>query len=197
MYVLNRFSNTLFMRKKVFLKVAIIVVVMITTFTVFSSCEKVKKLAEFDISYDLPDVRFTLDSVDFFTKTEHLLLSHPGNINIDSIVEEYNISGISSIKFEYIRLEIESPEQADLSWLNSSRITMSAESVEETQIADISSISPGTRMAEYELSDTNVEPVMSTGHFILNVYGDVSPPIPVENMVLVMKSKIIIRVQPV
>lgn len=171
--------------------------VIITGITVFSSCEKVKKLAEFDVSYDLPDVRFTLDSIDFFNKTEHLLLSHPGTINIDSIVEEYNISGISSIKFEFIRLEIESPEQVDLSWLNSSRISMSAESVSETQIAEIVSISPGTRMAEYELSDTNVEPIMSTGEFIMNVYGDVSPPIPAENMVLVMKSKIKIRVQPV
>jgi hypothetical protein len=182
---------------KIILKVVFVIMVIITGITVLSSCEKVKKLAEFDVSYALPDVRFTLDSIDFFSKTEHLLLSHPAYINIDSIVEEYNISGISKIKFEYVRIEIESPEQVDLSWLNSSRITLSAESVEETQIAQLSSLSPGSRMAEFELSDTNVEPVMSTGHFMMNVYGDVSPPIPAENMVLLMKSKIIIRVQPI
>ena len=64
------------------------------------SCDKVKELAEFDINYDNPDIRFTLDSLDYLPKSESLLVEETLSINIDSIIQKHELEGIRNASFE-------------------------------------------------------------------------------------------------
>ena len=153
-----------------------------------TSCDKVKDLAEFDIPYTLPDARFSIDSVNYLQQTMTL--------NVDSIIDANNLDGIGETQFEYVRLEIETPNWVNFSWLTSARVTVSAQGLAETQVAAISSVSPDGRTAELQLSNTDVSSTISNGSFVIKVYGNVTPPLPAGTINLVLKSKIKMTVQP-
>jgi hypothetical protein len=185
------------MRRSFVFKTLLIATAFIAAILVVPSCDKVKDLAEFDISYALPDARFTLDSVNYLPKAEQLLVQQTMTLNVDSIIEKHNLNGIGETQFEYIRLEVESPAWVNFSWLNSARVTVSAEGLSETQVAAVTSINPDGRSVDLQLSNTNVSSTISTGIFVLRVYGDITPPLPAANITLLLKSKIKMTVQPI
>ncbi len=185
------------MKRNFVFKTVLIAATFIAAFLVISSCDKVKDLAEFDISYPLPDARFTLDSVNYLPKTEQLLVQQTMTLNVDSIIEKHDLDGIGETQFEYIKLEVESPAWVNFSWLNSARVTVSTQGLSETQVAAVTSISPDGRSVDLQLSNTNVSSTISTGSFILRVYGDVTPPLPAASITLLLKSKIKMTVQPI
>lgn len=161
------------------------------------SCDKVKELAEFDISYDNPEIRFVIDSLDYLPKSERLLVQQTLSINIDSIIQKHDLEGIKKASFEQVRLEVESPPQVNFNWLNSARVTVSAAGLTETQIAATGTISPDGRTVDLELSNLEVLSFISAGPFTLRVYGNINPPLPVNMIVLLLKTKIKMTVQPV
>jgi hypothetical protein len=185
------------MKRSFVFKTVLIATAFIAATLIVPSCDKVKELAEFDISYILPDARFTLDSVDYLPKTEQLLVQQTMTLNVDSIIEKHGLDGIGETKFEYVRLEVESPAWVNFSWLNSARVTVSAQSLSETHVAAVTSVNPDGRSVDLQLSNTNVSSTISTGSFILRVYGDVTPPLPAANITLLLKSKIKMTVQPI
>ena len=75
--------------------------------------------------------------------------------------------------------------------------TVSAQGLSETQVAAVTSVSADGRSVNLQLSNTNVSSTISTGSFVLRVYGDITPPLPAANIGLVLKSKIKMTVQPV
>lgn len=162
-----------------------------------SSCDKVKELAEFDISYNNPDIRFTIDSLDYLPKSERLLVQQTLSVNIDSIIQKHELEGIKNASFEQVRLEVESPPQVNFNWLNSARVTVSATGLTETQIAATGAFSPDGRAVDLELSNLQVLSFISAGPFTLRVYGDINPPLPANLIVLLLKTKIKMTVQPV
>lgn len=185
------------MKRKVDFKTVFVVAAFVAAIMVVPSCDKVKDLAEFDISYTLPDARFTLDSLDYLPKTEQLLVQQTMTLNVDSIIEKHGLDGIGDTQFEYVRLEVESPAWVNFSWLNSARVTVSAQGLSETQVAAVTSISPDGRAVDLQLSNTNVSSTISTGSFVLRVYGDITPPLPAANITLLLTSKIKMTVQPI
>ena len=110
------------MKKINFLKAAVISLSFMAILYAGTSCEKVKDLAEFDISYTLPDAHFTIDSVDYLPKTEQLLVEETMTLNVDSIIDKHDLDGIGETQFEYVTLEVESPAWVTFSWLNSARV---------------------------------------------------------------------------
>ncbi|MFH1121362.1 MAG: hypothetical protein V1775_16205 [Bacteroidota bacterium] len=184
------------MKKINLISVLTFALALIAALIIVPSCDKVKELAEFDIDYTLPDAHFTIDSVDHLPKAEKLLLQQTMTVNVDSIIDEHNLDGIGETQFEYVRLEIESPAWVNFSWLNSARVTVSSQGLNETEVATITSVSPGGRTAELQLKNTDVSSTISTGSFVLKVYGDVTPPLPAGSIGLVLKSKIKMTVQP-
>lgn len=162
----------------------------------FSSCEKVKDLAKFDISYSNPDVRFTLDSLDYMPKSEVLLHQVTLNVNLDSIIAKYELDGIENAKFESVKIEIESPASANFSWLTSARVTLSTQGVNETEVAATTSISPDGRSADIAVTNTEVISQISGGVFTLKLYGSITPPLPAVSIGMLLKSKIKMTVKP-
>ncbi len=185
------------MKKNFVFKTLFVLVALVAVLFVVPSCDKVKDLAEFDVPYTLPDVHFTIDSVDYLPKTEQLLVQQTMTLNVDSIIQEHGLDGIGETQFEYIRLAVESPAWVNFSWLNSARVTVSAQGLSETQIAAIASISPDGRSVDLQLSNTDVSSTISTGSFVLKVYGDITPPLPAGTIGLLLRSKIKMTVQPV
>lgn len=185
------------MKKSNIFGFALVVVVIVATLFIVLSCEKVKDLAKFDIAYTLPDARFTIDSLNYLPKSEQLMFQQTMNVNVDSIINKHNLDGIGNVQFEYVRLEVETPLWVNFSWLNSARATVSAQGLNETQVAAITSVSPDGRSVEMQLSNTDVSSTISTGSFVLRLYGDVSPPLPAANIGLILKSKIKMTVQPI
>ncbi|NTW24552.1 MAG: hypothetical protein HGA37_07630 [Lentimicrobium sp.] len=185
------------MRKGLVLKVAAFAVLIVTAVFMVSSCDKVKELAEFDIAYTLPDVHFTIDSVDYLPKTERLLYQQTMSLNVDSIIQKHNLDGIGETQFEYVRLEIETPAWVKFSWLRSARATVSAAGLSETEVAVVTTINPDGRSVELQLTNTNVSSTISTGSFVLRLYGDLTPPLPAAVIGLVIKSKLKMTVKPV
>lgn len=184
------------MKKINLLRIIPMMVAMALAVVVVSSCDKVKDLAEFDIPYTLPDAHFSIDSVNYLPKTEQLLLQQTMTLNVDSIIDANNLDGIGETQFEYVRLEIETPTWVNFSWLTSARVTVSAQGLAETQVAEITSVSPDGRTAELQLSNTDVSSTISNGSFVIKVYGNVTPPLPAGTINLVLKSKIKMTVQP-
>jgi hypothetical protein len=162
----------------------------------FSSCEKVKDLAKFDITYSNPDIRFTLDSMDYLPKSEKLLLEQTLTVNIDSIIAKHELDGIENAKFEQVSIEIESPAQANFNWLTSARATVSAQGINETEVAATTSIAADGRSVDLTLSNTEVISQISTGSFTLRLYGNVTPPLPAGTLMMLIKSKIKMTVKP-
>lgn len=162
----------------------------------FSSCEKVKDLAKFDITYSNPDIRFTLDSIDYLPKSEKLLLERTLSINIDSIITKHELDGIENAKFDQVKIEIESPAQANFNWLTSARATVNAQGINETEVAATTSIAADGRSVDLTLSNTEVISQISTGSFTLRLYGNVTPPLPAGTLTMLIKSKIKMTVKP-
>ncbi|MHC1778523.1 MAG: hypothetical protein AB9834_24195 [Lentimicrobium sp.] len=185
------------MKKNFVFTTTLIIVAVIAAVITIPSCDKVKDLAEFDIAYTLPDVEFTIDSVDYLPKTEQLLAQQTLTLNVDSIIQEHGLDGIGETQFEYVRLSVVSPAWVNFSWLNSARVTVSAQGLSETQVAAIASISPDGRTVDLQLSNTDVSSTISTGSFILRVYGDITPPLPAGTIGLLLSSKIKMTVQPI
>ncbi|MCO5266422.1 MAG: hypothetical protein M9948_11145 [Lentimicrobium sp.] len=176
---------------------AMALVAVIATSSVFMfSCDKVKELAEFDVAYTLPDVHFSIDSTNYLPKTEQLLIEQTLTLNVDSIIQKHNLDGIGETGFEYVRLVIEDPDNVNFSWLNSSRVTVSAQNLAETQVAAITTVNPDGRTLDLQLTNTNVSSVISTGTFVLRVYADFTPPLPVATIGLALQSRIKMTVQP-
>lgn len=184
------------MKPTLLLKSVAVAFFLMATLLINSSCEKVKDLAAFDIAYTLPDVHFTIDSADYLPKSELLLIQQTLTLNVDSIVEQHGIDGIGHTGFEYVRLEVETPAWVNFNWLNSARVTVSAQGLSETEIAVVTSVAQDGRSIELQLSNADVSSTISTGSFVLRVYGDLNPPLPAANIGLVLKSKINMTVQP-
>lgn len=176
-----------------------IILILFTTFALsFSSCEKVKDLASFDITYPLPTIRFSLDSTTYQPKTEMLLYRGSMYFNLDSIINTYKLDGIENAKFESVVLEIESADlnKANFDWLTSVRISLSANDAGETEVAFKNDIPANLQILEMEPTQADIAPIIKQKTFSYKIYGSIAPPLPVQSLNLVFKSSIKLRVRP-
>lgn len=176
-----------------------IILILVSIFALsFSSCEKVKDLASFDITYPLPKIRFSLDSATYQPKTEMLLYQGSISINLDSIIDAYKLDGIENAKFESVVLEIELPtsDQANFNWLSSIRMSVGATDMSETEIASLRDIPANLRVLEMETTGADITPIIKQKIFNYKIYGSIVPPLPVQSLELVLKSSIKLRVRP-
>lgn len=162
----------------------------------FSSCEKIEDLDSFDITYSNPNLMFTVDSMAYLSKSEVILFQETLSINIDSIISKHELDGIENATFETVVIKIKSPGDANLDWLTSCRVLVSAMDMRETEIAPITFVSKNSRSLEFELTNKEVLSTIKADSFILKLYGNVAPPVPAKTLQMVLESKIKMRVLP-
>ena len=174
------------------------ILILVTLFTFsFSSCEKVKDLASFDINIPLPTIRFSLDSATYQPRTEMLLHKGSMYLNLDSIINKYKLDGIENAKFESVVLEIETPTaNGNFNWLTSIRMSLSANETDETEISFKNDIPGNLQIIEMEPTHADIAPILKQKTFNYKIYGGIAPPLPVQSLDLKVKSSIKLRVRP-
>ncbi len=162
-------------------------------FTLMTSCDKLQNAADFKVKYKLPNRTFTIDSLNHL-KTEQLLYSHSYTANIDSILGANN-GLLGNASFYLLQMSVVSPDWVTLDWLTSARITITPTGGAPIEVATTTSVNPITRIVNFEVKNIDVASAI-TGPFVVNLYGNLSGPIPSGSIQMLLQSGIEITVSP-
>ncbi|RLD40872.1 MAG: hypothetical protein DRI86_14475 [Bacteroidetes bacterium] len=187
------------MKKNIKLFSALALFVMGALFT--QSCEKIKDAVSFKVEQDLPDHHFDLDSAATSSKGENLLYQAYYEINIDSVFEANGIDKgkISDGKFKQIIIKVDdSDTQMNFGFLESLsfRLGDSDNAMEAVTIAAATNIKDGDMELIFDVNDDSVDKYLEQDRFYFFVFGKILKPVPVEQLPLLIKSKIEFQVNP-
>jgi len=175
-------------------------VLLLSSLFVFQSCDKVVEAAEFDVSKDLPQQSFVLDSAS--TKEEELILyEHFFDIDLDKILEEHGIDKgkIKNGEITAIRISVdeEAPE-VNLGFVRALRFVVSESSdySEEELIGEARDIQPTDRSITFEMNDANLDRYLEMSKFYFRLYGIKVAEIPKEEIEVFLDSKVKFTVSP-
>ena len=173
------------------------------------SCDKVKdevnKVASFDVSMNLPDQYFVLDSNDFKSSKgileEKVFTQFYISVNLDSIFEANGISTglISEGEFTSITVSLSNPEEGvNFDFVNSMRVAVSETSdfANETPIASTGTIADGSTSVTFNLETVNILNYLNKKDFYMRLYGDQESPLPANLIPMLLQSGITFTVEP-
>jgi hypothetical protein len=179
-------------------KVQGILLVTLIAFFGLLGCEKIKDVAEFDILYTIPESEITVNSTTFeLLGSEEVVLQQTVSINMDSIADEYSIEEVRDAKFEYIRLEGISPSGVSLSWIKELRIVASAPGIPDTPVASMPLQGTTGSVLDLDVKDVSIKRFLDEDSFTLKVIARGQPPLPADEITLLLKSQIRITVRPI
>ncbi len=172
-----------------------LVLLLVAGLTFFSlpSCDKVKQATQFKVKYKLPDRYFSVDSLSHL-KTEQVLFTQSYSANLDSIVGA-NSGLLGAVSFYQLRLNVVSPDWVTLGWINSARITVTPANGAPVEVATTQAISPSSRSIDFVVKNLDLASNIN-GPFVLNVYGDLSGPIPSGSIQMLLESGIQVTINP-
>ncbi len=172
------------------------------------SCDKVKdeisEATKFDVSMDLPDHYFVLDSNDFKSsvsiKEETILTEQAININIDSILSANGLSSasLSDAGFTHITVLMDDPlPDANFDFMSGMRVVLSEnENFDpETQIAIAEDIPAGSTSVTFTLDNSAIQSFIDNHNFHLRLYGQMGP-LPWPMLPLILQSGVEFTVNP-
>jgi hypothetical protein len=172
------------------------------------SCDKVKdeinEAAAFDVSMNLPDHHFVLDSNDFKSSasinSESILTEQAISVNIDSILSANGISSasLSNAAFTNITVVMDNPlPGANFDFMSGMRVVLSetADFATETQIAIADNIPAGSTSISFTLDNSNIQSFVDNHNFYLRLYGQMGP-LPWPMLPLILQSGIEFTVNP-
>ncbi len=172
------------------------------------SCDKVKdeisEATKFDVSMDLPDHYFVLDSNDFKSSTsikeETILTEQAININIDSILSANGLSSasLSDAGFTHITVLMNNPlPDANFDFMSGMRVVLSEnENFDpETQIAIAEDIPAGSTSVTFTLDNSAIQSFIDNHNFHLRLYGQMGP-LPWPMLPLILQSGVEFTVNP-
>jgi hypothetical protein len=162
-------------------------------FTMMTSCDKLQNAADFKVKYKLPNRTFTIDSLNHL-KTEQLLYSQSFTANIDSLLGA-NDGLLGDASFYLLQMSVVSPDWVTLDWLTSARITITPTGGATTVVATATSVDPIARTVNFEVENINIAAAI-TGPYVVNLYGNLSGPIPAGSIQMLLESGIEVTVNP-
>ncbi len=187
-----------------------ILIVALPVLFLTQSCETVKdeieEAAAFDVSMNLPDHYFVLDSTDLTKSsgsilTEVILTEQAININIDSIFSAngINSASLSNAGFTHITVLMNNPlPGANFDFMSGMRVVLSETSdfAVETQIAIAENIPAGSTEVTFTLDNSSIQSFIDNHNFYLRLYGQMGP-LPWPMLPLILQSGIDFRVNPI
>jgi hypothetical protein len=180
-----------------------IVVLLFSSLFVFQSCKKIVEAAEFDVDKDLPQQRFVLDSAS--TKGEEVILyENFFDIDLDKILEDNGIDKgkIKDGKISALKITLDEPtpemEEIGLGFVSSLRFVVSEESdyAAEEQIAEAKNIQHGDQSIVFKINDKYLDKYLEQSKFYFRLYGVKESEIPVEEIALLLDSRVKFTVSP-
>lgn len=161
------------------------------------SCEKVKDATEFDLLYNVPQSEITVDSGMLITDNEYnLVIEKTIHLDLDSIRNKHNFDKIEDARFDFIRLEAQSPSNMNLDWITKLRATVSSRGSGEKDVATYAGEDAGKPTIDLRLSDVSILEHLMNETFTLKIYTTIQGPLPDDEMKIITKSRIRITVQP-
>lgn len=186
-----------------------VLVVALPFFFLTQSCDKVKdevnNAAAFDVSMNLSDQYFVLDSNDF--KSSKALLGEVVfeqfhfTVNLDSIFQANGISAghISDGSFNSVTLSLVTPDAGvSFDFVNSMRVAISETSdfAHESTLASTGEIADGATSITFNLETLNIMEYLNKSNFYIRLYGDQDGPLPANLIPMLLSSGIMFTVEP-
>ena len=166
------------------------------------SCDKVKDAVAFDVNQDLPAQHFDLDSTTTAAKGDvKLLYSDYYEINLDSVFEAHEIDKgkLSDGTFKELELSIENPsDDMNFSFVKSLdfKLGESSDPSKALTIASAYNIDPTGTKIVFKLNNENMTDFLEQAKFHYFLYGEITGPVPVVTLPLIIKSKVKFTVNP-
>ncbi len=186
------------MKTRTFLFLSLIAV---TSFSFFSSCNKVKELASFDVTYNLPDISFRYTPVTL-KSGEVLLYSGSYSINLDSLLTAHGYSKglIETTEFSYLSITITQPPEANFNWLHTASVVVSQNSSFDP-FSVIGTVTNDTTAASktivLSLNNVNIRPYLNTAQFYFQVLAETNGPVPYEWIDMYIDSQLQLTINPI
>ncbi len=141
----------------------------------FHSCNKIKDLAKFDVTRSLPTVHVAITKAVKSSMTEQYY-EFSQYVNIDSIKSAHNLSNLSleNGKVTEVKITITAPLTANLSFLNTARVTLLNPGVNELQVAHTGIIDPNAKSIELVLDAVDITSFLNSQHFKGRLYYDIT-----------------------
>ena len=141
----------------------------------FHSCNKIKDAAKFDVTKSFPTVPIVITKTVKSSLTEQYY-EFSQYIDIDSIKSAHNLSKLSleNGHVTEVKITITAPLTANLSFLNSARVTLLAPGVNELQVAHTGIINPNAKEIVLTLDVADITPFLSSKHFKGRLYYDIT-----------------------
>ena len=173
-----------------------LVVLLVAGMTLFTmqSCDKVKDATAIKVKYKLPDRTFTIDSLTHL-KTEQLLYSQTFNVPLDSILGANNNGLLGNVTFYLLQATVVSPAWVTLDWVSSGRITVTPANGAPIEVATTTSIDPLTRTINFQVKNLDIASSIN-GPFTMDMYGNLTGPIPTGSIQMLLTSGIEITINP-
>jgi len=164
----------------------------------FTSCDAIKDATQFDISYTLPDQEVNVDTTTFSASgVEQLVAEGTVTINLDSLKQAHDLEGFEAAEFDYVKLELLTPQDIDLNWIQSIRATVSTPTIAETDVATYTKASQVSNVIDIQVADVAVLDYMMQSTFTIKIYAKATLPLPAPQIDMLLKSKLKITVQPI
>lgn len=134
---------------------------------IVSSCDKIDELTKFDMDYRTSVVIESAVGVDlpFDIVTPDVETDSESEFAINDTRKDL----IEEIQLKTLRLEITAPEGEDFSFLESLEIFISAEGLEEIQIASITEVPESVAILDLDTSDSDLQEYIKKDAFSLRL----------------------------
>jgi len=170
------------------------------SFTFFSSCKKVKELASFDVTYNLPHIAFRYTPVTM-KSGEAIIYSGSFNINLDSLLNAHGYSSglIESTEFSYLGITITQPAEANFNWLHTTSVVVSQNSnfqpssVVGTVTNDTTA---NSQTIVLTLNNVNIRPYLNSTQFYYEILAETNGAVPYEWIDMYIDSQLKLTISP-
>lgn len=171
-----------FSTKKIFWSLLLLFSLSACDMELFLPTLKVPLTTSFNFSIDSSDLKSNL----------YILHEEVSSMDIDSLVTHYggNPDLLSSVEILSVTLTANKPEGTDLSFLDSSYVSISSAALDETVVADFSEL--GSSGTEITYSITNeaanvIDYIADADAYTVRIYGEIAPPMPVKKVELLLE----------
>lgn len=153
----------------------VLLISLVSTSVFFTSCDKAKELAKFDVKMTLPTVSVPITAAEKSGLTEQYF-QFSQYVNVDSIKAAH---GLSTLELENgtvtgAVLNITAPEGANLAFLNSARVTLFTSANNELQIGHTGTVNATATSVQLILDVADITPFLSNQVFSGRLYYDVN-----------------------
>ena len=188
-------------------KLRLLAILAILPFIFLSqSCDKIKDLAAFDTTVDLPAKTITLDSNSYKSSDDVLdwtiLETYYVKINLDSVLQANDVSqaDFKNGRIDTYTATLVYPPGVTFSFMDLMKVTaaLNVNFTDEVDVAESLAFDPSTVTITFKAFDLDITSfIKSENGFYLRVWGRKTTELPVPSVEINLEGEVSIRVEPI